>query len=595
MTVVDPALSFGSLNLIGLSEDGLYELRALGSGDGTNLAAAPDAITATMQSFVQDGAIVATTGHENRTLTVAVQVLEGVNADPGAGLAVGEAALVEQCRATWDGQIVPLSWTPPVSDAPTSVWQCTAAELGAADWDDFDELDPEHRGALYLLTLTCNPWAYADTQVTETIPAPTSSDPVTPTVTVVDDCDYASASAAETAGWSVGSGDTLGVGATYVYSYQAPVSGAKAVKLSRSFDSVDMSSTPYLRLNVVIPGWPGNPLTVKYAINGTTVAPAANDGIYIWLHAPATLTSLDIIVTAAHDLDELYIYCFDVSRADMIAAGTLTQHEVYRQFEVQGSVRTPASIAVRGVTPSTQADSALGQSLVYTTRADGVAVPALRAALQSGPTETTDTTAYSGKASALSTTHTFLLDASTVASGGYDLLARVQASSTGTKSLTWTAKTLVGGTAVDDGQSGTVSVSIAAANTWQVVDLAHLALPTTQSGSGGQVQITLSSTTLTLDDAWLFDLDHGQLTVLDAGDNTRVWLDASSFASPTWRVWVGSEEDRSDAYVPSDALCSQQHEVAPSVVNVFVASANPPEVSLTYTPAGHTRAPKVAS
>lgn len=606
MLIHDPDVSLlrlGDLELEQTSPDGMYVLHALNKDSGTDLSAMPDPNTSTLTSAIADGAIVETTGFANIVIPIAVQVLDGPNADPGEGIPQGVAALLAQCRSTWyDGIILPLRWLPSAGFGPPCVWQCTSAKLGAADWDDYDELDPEHRGALYLLELTCAPQAFGDASVTETIPAPSTSE--APTVTEVDDCDYASASAAATAGWSAPVG-TLAVGTAspsgenYVYAEQ---SGSRFAALQRGFGAgLDMADTPYLQVTVSAPYFgPGSPYpvgsaTLTFQVNGASVTPLAQSAGVYWLPAPATVFSIQAAAEAPATAARVRVAGFDVSQTDAVGPGTLTQLEVYRQFPVEGSVRTPASISVRGVDPEDGSDAALEQSIVYTTRASGAAVPALRGALVPGPSEVTDTTAYSGKKSALSDTHTFEIPVSSLPSAGYEIAARVQASSTGDKTATWTAEAVVGGETVSEVLTGTTKVIIGAANTWQIDTIALAVLSPTLTGSAGIVRITITSSALTLDDAWLADLDHGQLTIVDCGDKPRLWLDAATFGLPVQTVWIGTAEDRSDAYIPGLAVSSSpQHEVVGGeVVNVFVASASPAEVSLSYPPAAFGRAPKV--
>ncbi len=591
-------MRFGSLELTGISSDGKYELRALGADAGTNPTVAPEVRVAEMVAALQDGALAITTGHDNVVLPVAVQVLDGPLADPGEGVPLGLAALVGQCRATWDERIVPFRWVPAANFGPPCVFKVTAATLAEADWDDYKELFPDTRGSLILLQLTCAPFAFADNSVTETIAAPTSSSPVTPTVTSIDTC-------GSTTNWAGGTSSGVSTtvtgsdaGDTYVMGQVPGSSYAHSQWITRSSLSQNMAATPYLMVKAASYATNGATAVLSYSINGTPVTPIASSGTTVWLPFSGTLNSVQ--VTAAFAFAPLAgtngVKVYDLSRTDMVAPGTLTQLEVARQFTIQGSVRTPASIAVSGVKPSDQSSVALGQVIAYSTRAQGVAMPPLRPTRVDGGADSTDTTAYSGKKSALSTTHRFQIPVSAIASAGYGLPVRVQASSTGAKTLTWTAKTVVAGTTVSDVQTGTVTINIAAANTWQMAQAGIIALPAGLAGSAGVVEISLASSTLTLDNGWLCDLDHGQLSIVDCGANTRMWLDGPTFDMPVPTIWVGKAADRSDAYMPGASIVAMgSHEVVGGeVVNIFVGSGNPAAISLTYTPAGLIRAPKVA-
>lgn len=146
----DQALTFGDFDLLASSGGG-WTCEALGSSSGSSWGDTTP-LTEAVASFLADGAAVATTGHENRTLTLVVRLV----ADTVAILADAEAALVAECVKTWNGSRNTLVWTPP-GGAPPCVFDVVAAEL-THTFDDYAETQPSTMGRAYTLSLTALPW-----------------------------------------------------------------------------------------------------------------------------------------------------------------------------------------------------------------------------------------------------------------------------------------------------------------------------------------------------------------------------------------------------------------------------------------------------
>jgi hypothetical protein len=201
---------------------------------------------------------------------------------------------------------------------------------------------------------------------------------------------------------------------------------------------------------------------------------------------------------------------------------------------------------------------------------------------------TADSATVSGSTSDLSTQHWFDLPANGVLQAGYLLLARVKHASAGTYTITWSARSRMGGADVGEVQSGTRSVTLTAA-TYSIVTVGLLNLPTTRLGTSGSVRIGLSGPAgLILDDAWLLDLDHGRLTWVECGTSRRLWLDTASVTDPVPSMWRGTAVDRSDAlHAGSDASSWGVHELVPPMINVFTVTTGSTAavLSLSYYPA----------
>lgn len=363
----------------------------------------------------------------------------------------------------------------------------------------------------------------------------------------------------------------------------------------RSSLAVSTTGKPYLRVALKDPaGGPGRvPDTVK--VNGTTVTLVASSGLYQWYDVSAIATintvELDYSMGAAPNtfeaIDELVL-----TNATRLPS---TGRETSRVATVRGSARTQASLSIADTTPA-----ALGSVLVYTSPViASMAQPALRDFLQAGPTITTDATTVSGSTSPLSTAHSFDIPATGIQPGGHLLLARVKNTATGTYALAWTAKSRLGSTDVDTGQSGSASVALTA-NTWAIVTVGLMNLPTRKLGSSGKVRVTLSApANTTLDEAWLFNVDTGRLTWVEAGTGapaaggpaSRLWIDAASLANPEPSITLGTAADRSDEMGAGEKVVSfGVHDFVPPQVNVFIVTSGSTAaaVNLVHYPRWHT-------
>lgn len=575
-------LAFAGLDLMSTDPTGAFTLRALGAEAGTDLGSGPEPITAVMQTFLQDGAAVATTRHDNRTLAVIVKV----RAEDSNGLAAGEAALVSACSTTWgtSGMIAELTWTPPAGMGPVCIFECVAARLDREAWDDYEELDPKERGAVYRLTLTCMPWVKSDTTVSLSIPAPTATSPVSPTVTVYDD-------GTSTTHWTANSGGSLSTSGGYVIgTWNATPATVRYI--SRDSLSISMGTDPYLLVTAYASRIVGSARfePIEFVINRThVVAPVAVSGNQYWLPwSGGVITSVAVRTAAPYfAATKAFVGCHQIATTDMITAGSLTQHEISRFFPVQGSVRAPASIGLNGTDPSSGGTADLGDVLLYTSKADNGAIALKQYAGSGGAT---DVTAYSGNAWTLSSTMTAMIEYAQLNQAGYAVWARVKATSTGAKTIT--LKTRSGAATLL-----TATVTIAVANTWQVVLLGAVALPETVWENAAQnVDFELDSTSLILDDCWLFDVDNGQLTVVGATGNVGLWLDSPTPQNPTPSIFLSSSWTRGMGRQASAEISSwDAHEFDAGGVNVFVAAATPVAVSLSYTPRWHTRAGELAA
>lgn len=106
----------------------------------------PQPVEVAIKSLLQDGSIVATTGHDNREAFLRVRLKSG----DGIGLALAEQALNAEV-----GRLNTLTWTPPDGFGPPTVFEVVTSSLEHV-FDDVDELRLQRT---YGLRLVCHPFA----------------------------------------------------------------------------------------------------------------------------------------------------------------------------------------------------------------------------------------------------------------------------------------------------------------------------------------------------------------------------------------------------------------------------------------------------
>lgn len=591
------SLVFGSVELTGdPASSGPYTIEAL--GDGTDWGN-PEPITQTVESWLADGAVIATTGYGNRTLTVGLLITAGT----AAGLAAAESALVAECRkANQSGSQNTLTWSPPDGYGVPCVFDIVAAKLDHA-FNDLDEVRSQPQRT-YTLTLTALPFARPADQVSETV---VIHDTTPTTETLVDAC-------TSTTGWTgypntaaydagYGHGGFRSIPGLYEY-YVGPWYSGLYARLTRT--GLSVTAKRYLKLLTThIDPWygtltpSGDPAgydggTAWVSVNGSSALVYAGalstvDGTYDYFEIPAGITTITSVMVSDGWVPDFHGSVFTnlsvghISTTDALPSFGSGRQRLFTA-DVTGSERTPASLNVFSA-----GGTALGSVLVHTTPAVGAAQsgPDLRRYLSSGNTQTGDAAMVSGATSDLATPHTFDLPA-----GGFDPGAHLLIVKGGT-AWTWSAKTLMGSTAIDEGQGGSATGT-------GITALGLVTLPNRQMGSLGKVRITLSGTG-TLDEAWLFNIESGALTWVECGtgtpapggDSARVWLDSADLGQLTPSISLGTAADRSDAigaHGPPQTQSFGGHEFAPPAVNVFVVTTNTTDASinLTHYPRWHS-------
>lgn len=587
----DPKLTFGALNLIGtdaeLAANG-YRYEAL--GDDTDWGN-PVPVDEKVISWLQDGALIQRKSYDNRQMNIRVRII-GEDSDK---LAIGESAFQLEV-----GKPNLLTWTPPDGQGEPCVFSVVMSNIDQS-FTDLDEVR-EQPSYTYGLKIEAEPFVRSSTLTTVSLPAPTG----TQVITLVDDCtsftNWAAAQGGVPGGTATNASGTSGGGVFSRSSgISAPPGATWHMLLTRSSLSASLATTPYVRIiasTTLITTYGGHP---TFSLNGVDAPVAVQEGSAYWfdttgLGIGTTLTSVAVRSTwgnlSAWSSTPTSIAIYDISRSNVLGTQS-TGRQLSRTLPVAGSARSQGSLEVA------DASDALGETLVYTTPAvAGLATPSLRQYLSLSGTITPDVTTVSGFYSDMSTAHQFDVPVTALESGGHALLARIKGD-TGEQTLLGRARSVQGPTELDETSSSATATF--ASGVWQIVEFGVFSLPTRKMGTDGIVRIVIDAidSSWLLDEAWLFNLDTGRLTWVQAGVGTpaaggpsnRVWLDAPTLASPAPAVYLGSDSDRSNSFhAASEMLSFGDHEFVPPsmVITTITTDSTAADLDFAHFAAFHT-------
>lgn len=545
----------------------------------------PEVVLQATAQQLQDGETVTSPRSSNRSMTW--QIL--VEADTLTEQAEREAALIaetEKERNTW--RVVAGDEV-----APDTVYDVFKA--ASVKQVPHEEWEPQAR--IWELTIPASPFGRSAQPVVVTVPAPPAD---TPTIVSIDDC-------SSTTGWA---GVCSPTPPSSPISASLTVEGGTAVRFSASWNgtgatlslkrtglSVAMGATPWLRFEAVDAPGPGvgrvPPMT--YLINDILRTPDVVDGRIAWFDCTGmTINSVELIGTfTTASIGGASLLAYDLSRSSAPTDTGFTGRESARQVPVAGVQRAPASLSIASAT------SGLGDVLAFTRPAiDGLATPDLQAKRTSpgGPTGDVDT--VSGVRTALENQHEFAIPADQVARGTHLLIVRIKTSSAVTRTLTWATRWKMGSTTSGDVESGSMSTALDA-DTWTIVPVAFLDMVPGDPGPAGSALIRLKANAATeLDEAWLFDVESGRLSIVTCGEGSpapgsvfsRLWLDAATLQRPAPSAWIGTEDDRSDQLFARQMEAFGAHEFKPPALSLFMVTtgATDAAATLTHFPRWHT-------
>lgn len=540
----------------------------------------PEPVTTTLLSLMTNGSQVIKLRDENREPSIALTI----EASGAAGLAAAEKALVAVV-----GEPAELKWQPPSSASVPTVFDVVWSEL-EHQMDSFEE---RFLRRSYKIALQALPYARSATQVIT--PAVATAAP-----TVVD-------SGAATTNWTIQSpaGATLSVVSGAVRSTYSPAtsigSGLYGTSMRRTA-TFSTATDKYIAVD-----WKSSiPSIFSLFINGSLTAlpearrePGTVAGFTrSWFQVSSTVasvTSFEFNIIHPANTGSATLEIDQVQKAATLPASG-SARQLTRTITPGGSVPAEGTIKVE------HASSGLGQVIVFSHPIQDGYSPPLRQWRVAGDTPTADPVgSVSGFQNSLVTTMSYMIPAASVPTGDVQLWARLVKATAGSGTINGAAySAAAAGAYLGDFQNFAVTRTFPN-NQWVLVPLAQLTLPTSKIGSAGFVQIDLVSTNLNIDEAWLFAMDKGRLTVLDCGTGTptvgsisnRLRITAPSLAEPFGSIMVGVASDWSNAHTPaaSTVLCNQTgHRFEPAGSTVFTVTSGPTDasVSLEHYPRGHT-------
>ena len=570
MVTLVPTFTFGDLTLTDYP---------FGVEFGTDLGN-PENVVETITARLLSGEIDRVTHVSNREVAIPL-LIEGADM---AEIAEAERLLHIECQKERNT----LQIDPGDGYGATSVFYTFQAE------PQFVRNDDEEQALLHRWRLVFKAAPYVrsvDEIITEAEfqPVDGGGDPVTPIDTLVDDC-------SSTTGWSaVWSGSSVGAIETGSVNNEPAVSFPRL----RRTGTIDMTSTPYLVLDAKVGNGGGVP---TLSVNGGTGSKPEGSGASPYASAGYTRYYFRSPVTSITQFELSYqfggskvgrVYVTEVRKQNSPpASGTLRQK--FFTVDVAGSAPSDGTLEVYHDTDS------LGQTILYTWPLDGQGfTPALRPFMvSSGPT-TADSSLISGGRNDLAATLVrYELPSTQVVAGTYEVGAWLRSNTAATRGLTLALATRSAGATVGYFET-TFPVTFAAANTWYYVPLGRFELPLNHVApdSAATVRVELDARTdssgIDVDEAYLFNIECGSLTMVDCGTAKRLWVGAATLDWPMPTVMLGSLADGTDSYSAGDAVSAWGvHEAVPPSINSFVVTRTALDSGMRHraVPAWHTNA-----
>lgn len=348
-------------------------------------------------------------------------------------------------------------------------------------------------------------------------------------------------------------------------------------RLVRSGLSEDFTGTPFAHVTFSSSDPNATITAAADGVDAPLVAVAAVGGAY---RAVFDLGEATVVTSLAFNLvgsTAAAPASFAVARIERSAAASpyvSTARQLFRSLQVHGTARAPASLALG------HESDGLGQTLIYTCAEDGSGYqPPLMQYRVSGAPRVVDASTKSGAYSQMTaaTTEVFEIPTRQVPTGLYEILAAVRRTGTDGRSINFTASTRMDDSidrAMTAGFRHVPPVEFDPLGGWSIVSVTQVSLPRLATDGAGKVRITLRpGADLDLDDVWLCNLTTGQITLVSAGANRRLWVDSPTLDRPRPTIWLGDAEDRSDArHATSDEIRAWGvHQFLPGAVNAFSA------------------------
>lgn len=571
MASTTPTLTFGAFQLT--QTNGSTRVLADGTSRGN-----PVPIEIVVRSWLQDGAIVAQQSYDNREMSVRVRFF---GADLPALNAL-EASLFAELGK-------PNTLTIAFPNAPVSVFDVVTSHLDLDDAEDEGE-GQDKPWRTYVVKLTALPFARSAAQFTSVALPATGT-----TTTDLDTCGAIT-------GWTAAAnGSPVSVsfvgGPPTVVTVTPGFLAASVVVMSKTF-AATTTALKYLRID-----WKPSPSGATLSAIGDGAAlpkiaeAASTTSGYTrtWFYvAAASLAAVQIAVVPTVP-SFAFVFSLDNVAITDARPGSGTTRQQIRSLDVPGSARTQGSLAIESAT------AALGDTLVYVyprdTTTSGYSPP-LRQFRTAGNAVTPDAAQVSGNTEPVNggSGITIGVPIGLFPTGSYLLMGRMATAAGGTPTISWTTKTLLAGTSVDSGTTGSMAITTTAA--YQIYALGRLQLPTVDldpasASAGAVMNLTVTaSAAVTYDEFWLFNTTIGRLIRVDCGtgagtvggNSRRLFIEPATVTTPRPTVRIGHSADRSDSHYPAGSFPSwQPPEFKPPQVNVLVVTPNATDASIALS------------
>lgn len=585
--ITQPAheLTFGDLLLTGPFQATDWTYKTL--GDGMTFGSAQP-LEQTIASLLQDGSLVVTRGHDNREPTFLVKI----EAEDAISLAEGEKALFLECSRP-----NLLSWTPPDGLGATSVFEVFTSSLEPI-FDDVKELLVQR---VYRLRLVCHPFTRS---VDEVVTPALEDPPVSPTVVVISDGTSAIGWTSPDPGLISTAGKILVTGhRTSTPPVWLPGGGMDqyggAADATLTMAATDFSVTPYLSLEVTpaagvqVGSWAPAVYADGVLLDLVHSVPISGGKRFTYLVEDASVTTLRILQTLTQQVthgatpgSQPKISLDNISRTDLNPGISTTGQSSLRRLTVEGSARTQGSLAV------THETGGLGDVILYTSPVlvDDYQPELMRYHVGGGRTVDADAVITGSQSNLMSAS----VPIGVLPPGGYVLVARMMTETFGGEDvdLAWTAETVIGGEVVATATSDAVRLPLLD-HVFANYLLGGLVLPpaAVPGESTGTVDITIPGLSAQqIDEVWAFWVgDDSALTLVTCGEGTptpglihnRLWVNSPTILDPRPTVYVGTEDDQSDAFHAGGlAAAWGLHSFTPGPMLVYIANSGEPNPAM---------------
>lgn len=471
-----------------------------------------------------------------------------------------------------------LKWTPPHALVPTSAFVVVTSSFR---WL-FDDHRETQLTRIFGVRFVCLPHVRSDFEVL--VPALATPPAGEPTVTSIN-------AASSTTGWTGSSTPTTDGSSVIIKPADAanPQIWPPTTRWAK-LTIAATNPTPYIRVKAHAARGTITALTLE--VDGAAAAnPVLVDGNdYYFVTADTSVTTLKINASISQYLTNTVspqaLYVDDVSKYSRLPSFG-SGRQLTRTIDVLGSERTPGSIEM------TAGSSLSNLAIIHTIPDDGTGyTPQLSTAFLSG-SSATQAAYISGKDFTITSANVFEKPLAQIPEGRYELAALVVSTLAGTYAINWTAQVYVSGVAVGEQLSGSANGTWTGAGR-EYVTLGRMLLPPTRAAEANpnatlRITIQAASPANHLDEAWIFNLTDGALTVVKT-NSWCVFLDGAAVDELTPSAWAGNSSDRSDAYALSrrtEILAIGQHIWRPGRTQIFTATRGPADVpvALRYTPA----------